>query len=191
MRRLPYTSYAAPRRGGQVVQTEASIGSHSGSIPDPAADADTDSPPPPYSLGDEAEVCRSSRTAVRRSVGQRPAVRHRNTRIRTHRHPDRGLLAAVQVPTPTVRARLSSTSLGSGFHRSTGWGSTRPATKGRRAEDLAGHDGAGAPARAYLFHDVGRPRRLRRRGRDPGGMGYGVTGAHRPLARCPLRSAAR
>src|SRR5439155_26382956 len=50
MRRLPYTSYAAPRRGGQVVQTEASIGSHSGSIPDPAADADTDSPPPPYSL---------------------------------------------------------------------------------------------------------------------------------------------
>ncbi len=33
----PYASYAAPRRGGQVVQTEASIGSHSGSIPDPAA----------------------------------------------------------------------------------------------------------------------------------------------------------
>src|SRR6266576_2496903 len=74
------------------------------------------------------------------------------------------LLAAVQVPTSTVRARLSSTSLGSGFHRSTGWGSTRPATTGRRAEDLAGHDGAGAPARAYLFHNVGRPRRLRRRG---------------------------
>ena len=41
MRRLPCTSYAAPRRGGQVVQTEAPNGSHSGSIPDPATDADT------------------------------------------------------------------------------------------------------------------------------------------------------
>ncbi len=39
MRRLPCTSYAAPRRGGQVVQIEAPNGSHSGSIPDPATDA--------------------------------------------------------------------------------------------------------------------------------------------------------